>query len=274
MKVCLNRATAGSGLQLPEFVELAALAGFDGADVDMAWGMVQGSDALAALYAKYKLAMGAWGIPFDWRGDISGSAEGVALLAKHAKVAAAVACDSCCTWIMPSSEFPLHHNWHFHLQRLMPIAKALADHGLRLGLEFVSPYHLRRMREHEFVYTPMAMLDLAAELGDNCGLLVDSFHLHAAGEPMSVLSHIPANRLVYAHINDAPPGPLDQVHDRRRLAPGKGIIDLKGFVQGLKEAGYRGPVSVEILAETPRPESALELARHALQATKKTLEKA
>jgi hypothetical protein len=50
MKVCLNRHTAGRGLPLPEFVELAADAGFAGADVDLSFGVEHGAAALADLF--------------------------------------------------------------------------------------------------------------------------------------------------------------------------------------------------------------------------------
>jgi 4-hydroxyphenylpyruvate dioxygenase len=76
---------------------------------------------------------------------------------------------------------------------------------------------------------------------------------------------------VYAHINDAPAGPTSEVHDRRRLAPGEGVIDLAGFCKGLKQAGYEGPIGVEIFTETPPAQSALELACRAAKAAKKVV---
>src|SRR5271170_8010692 len=168
MKICLNRATAGSGLPLEQFVHLAAAAGFEGADVDLAWGVKYGAAALGDLYKSEKLSFGGWGIPFDWRAASAPSTDNLAELDKQATIAAELGIDSCATWLLPASDLPLHQNWHFHIQRLSPIAKVLADHGLRFGLEFVSPYHLRRKWKHEFIFTPMAMLELAGDVGTNC----------------------------------------------------------------------------------------------------------
>jgi sugar phosphate isomerase/epimerase len=249
LKVCLNRHTAGRGMTLPEFAELAASAGFAGADVDLSFGVEHGAAALAELYAARKLAFGGWGVPFDWRGDAAIQTDGLAVLRKQAEVAGKLGIDTCCTWIMPSSALPLHQNWHFHVQRLTPVASALAEHGLRLGLEFVSPYHLRRKFPHEFVFTPMAMLELAGDIGGNVGLLVDSFHLHAAGEPMSIIAGLSAKQIVLVHFNDAAAGPLEKIEDGKRLLPGEGVIDLKGFFAGLDAAGYAGPVSVEVFSQ-------------------------
>jgi sugar phosphate isomerase/epimerase len=252
MNICLNRHTAGRGLDLPEFVSIAAAAGFTGADVDLTWAAAHGAAALADLYAKAKLKFGGWGVPFDWRGDEKAIPDGLAALDKQAKIAAELKIDTCCTWIMPSSDLPLHQNWHFHIQRLAPIAKVLAAHGLRFGLEFVSPYHLRRKSPHEFIFTPLAMLELANDCGPNCGLLVDAFHLHAAAEPMSVLSKLSAQQIVLVHVNDAPDVPLEKIEDGKRLLPGEGIIDLKGFFSALAALHYTGPVAVEVFSDQLR----------------------
>jgi sugar phosphate isomerase/epimerase len=273
MKVCLNRGTCGGGLSLPEFVELAAGAGFGGADVDMAWAVEHGAQALRDLYAKANLAFGGWGVPFDWRAE-SPPADGLGTLEKQARIAAELGIDSCATWLLPSADVSLHMNWHFHIQRLAPIAKVLAGHGLRFGLEFVAPYHLRRKWKHEFIFTPMAVLELAADAGPNCGLLVDSFHLHAAGEPMSVLNGIPAEKIVLVHLNDAPAGPLATIEDGKRLLPGEGVIDLAGFLGGLDAIGYRGPVSLEVFSDQLRAMPPKEAAAKAWLATEKALQKA
>jgi sugar phosphate isomerase/epimerase len=259
MNLCLNRATAGSGLSLPDFVALAADAGFPGADVDISYGVEHGAAALRDLYSARRLAYGGWGLRFDWRTD----AAGPATLAEQATIAAELKIDTCATHILPSADLPLHQNWHFHVQRLSPIAKILADHGLRFGLEFVSPYHLRRKWKYEFIFTPMAMLELAADVGPNVGLLVDTYHLHAAGEPMSVVDQIPREKIVLVHINDAGSGPLDKIEDKNRLLPGHGVIDLKGFYAALRSTGYDGPVSVEVFSDALKALPAQEAAKQA-----------
>jgi len=266
--ICLNRGTTGGNLILPEFAELAHHAGFAGADVDLAWGVQHGAAALRDLYAKHGLKYGGWGLPFDWRTD-SGTVEGLAVLEKQARLAAELGIDSCCTWLLPSSDFPLHQNWHIHIQRLSPIAKVLAGHGLRFGLEFVAPYHLRRKWKHEFIFTPMAMLELAADVGSNCGLLIDCFHLHAAGEPMSVMGLIPAEKIVLVHLNDAPAGAMDSIEDGKRLLPGEGAIDLKGFFAGLSATGYDGPISVEVFSDALRAMPPADAATKAWAATQR-----
>jgi sugar phosphate isomerase/epimerase len=175
---------------------------------------------------------------------------------------------------MPSSDLPLMENWAFHVDRLGPVARVLAEQGLRLGLEFVAPFHLRRQGKHEFLFTPGQMLELAAAIGPNVGLLVDCFHIHAAGDTWEHLARIPADKIVLAHLNDAPSGAVSAIQDGKRALPGEGAIDARAFLAALQTAGYRGPVSLEVFSEALRALPPEEAARRAWQATARALGRA
>ena len=262
MYVCLHRATAGGGLSMEKFADLAAAGGFAGADVDFNFAVTNGTSALGDLYASRKLRFGGWGIPFDWKGPEDKQAEGLAKMSAHAKAAAELKVDSCCTWISSSSDKPFMENWKFHVDRLGPCAKALAEFGLRLGLEYLGPYHIRRARPHEFVFTPGQMLELAAAIGPNVGLLVDSYHTFCSVTPYDHLKKIPAGKIVWVHINDAAPLPVHEQQDGYRLIPGDGIIEIQSFMKVLAETGYSGPASVEIINKDLRklePEACAKL---------------
>ena len=268
MHICLNRATAGGALPYDEFVKLAADAGFEGADVEPGWARMHSLAALRDLFASRNLRFGGWGVPFDWRGeDESKRREGMKDLAQFAGYARELGIDACATWIMPSSDRPLLENWNFHVERLGPVARVLANHGLRLGLEFVAPYHLRRHFRHEFIFTPGQMLELAADVGENAGLLVDSFHVHAAGSTWEEISKIPAPKIVLVHINDAPDVRLHQLVDSQRLLPGEGTLSLRSFLGSLRTAGYNGAVSLEVFSDALKRLDPREAARRAWTAT-------
>lgn len=266
MYCCLDRGTAGRGLPLDEFVQLAANAGFHGADVDLSYAQKHGPDALRQLYGALNLRFGAWGLP-DWRGPAALSADELRNLGEQAKLAARLGIDSCCTYILPSGERPLMENWQYHVRRLRPIADILAGQGLRLGLEFVAPEHLRRQGKHEFIFTPGRMLELADEVGPNTGLLIDSFHCHAAQVSTDQLAGLASNRIVWVHINDAPEVPLSQLRDFERVLPGKGIIDLKGFLSAFNQAGYNGGCSLEVFSPDLDALPAVTAARKAWETT-------
>lgn len=271
MYICLNRGTAGRDLPYDEFVKLSAEAGFPGVDVDMGWGQQHGASALRDLLQSHNQKPGGWGPTVEWRGDITKLTDGLAGFETQAKVAQELGIDSCATYILPSSELPFIENWNFHVQRLKRFAEVLAGHGLRFGLEFVAPHHLRRRWKHEFIFTAGQMLELAADVGENVGLLVDCFHLHTAGDTWQHLAEIPANKIVLAHLNDAPRVPLAEVDDGKRLLPGEGAIDIAAFVSALKQAGYDGPTSLEVFNADLRAMPPLEAATKAWRAANKAV---
>ena len=271
--ICLNRGTTGGNLSQEDFVRLAAEAGFAGADVDINYGVQHGAAKLADLYAKHHLGFGGWGAP-DFRAEPAKLSQGLTQLKKMAPVAAQLKADSCATWLMPSSEMPFLENWNFNVSRIKPIAEVLRDHGLRFGLEFVAPYHLRRKFKHEFIYSPGLMLELADAIGPNVGLLVDSFHCHTAGTTWRHLAEIPAEKIVLAHLNDAPPRPVADVMDGERLLPGDGAIDLKGFLQALRSTGYKGPISLEVFNKELSAMPAAQAAALAWKATARVVKAA
>jgi len=268
MYFCLNRGSVKAGSDYESFVAAAAAGGFDGCDLDAGYAAQRGAAATADLFAGHHLRFGGWGLG-DWRGTDAAAADHLAKLPAHAAVARALDADTCATWIMPSSDRTLTENWRFHVERLAPVARVLADHGLRLGLEFVAPYHLRAKFAHEFAFTPGQMLELAGDVGPNVGLLVDAFHLHCAGVPMSALERLTPRQVVLCHINDAPRIPVYDVQDGTRLLPGEGAIDLGGFLGGLATIGYAGPVSMEVFSDELRALDPAEAARRGAEACKR-----
>jgi sugar phosphate isomerase/epimerase len=271
MYICLNRGTAGRDLPYDEFVKLSADAGFPGVDIDMGWGQMYGASGLGDLLASHNQKPGGWGPSFEWRGDIAKLNDGLPNFEKQAEVARDLGIDSCATYILPSSDLPLLENWNLHVQRLKRLAEVLANRGLRFGLEFVAPYHLRRKWKHEFVFTAGQMLELAAEVGENVGLLVDCFHVHTAGDTWARIGDIPANKIILAHLNDAPKIPVADVDDGQRLLPGDGAIDVLAFMTALQRAGYDGPISLEVFNADLRAMPPLDGAKKACSATKRAL---
>jgi sugar phosphate isomerase/epimerase len=273
MHICLNRATAGRSLSFEEFVELAAAAGFQGADVELGWARTHGTAALEDLFESRRLRYGGWGVPFDWRTDsTTGIDHGLKDLEQFAAIAGGLKIDSCATWLLPGSDRGLLDNWHFHVQRLRPVARVLAGHNLRLGLEFVAPYHLRRQWKHEFLFTPGQVLELAGAVGPNAGLLVDSFHCRCSGTPWEEISTIPPEKIVLVHLNDAPALPRHQLLDHERLLPGEGALDLPAFLRALASAGYNGAVSLEVFSKELNGMNPADAARRAWSAAASCLQ--
>jgi hypothetical protein len=101
-----------------------------------------------------KMKAAAWGLPASWRGSEGDHAELVTTLPTLAKKCFEVNCVRASTWISPASDsVSFEDNWNWHVGRLSPLASILADHGCRLGLEYVGPATSRKGKQHEFVWS-------------------------------------------------------------------------------------------------------------------------
>jgi sugar phosphate isomerase/epimerase len=159
----------------------------------------------------------------------------------------------CSTWVSPASdERPYREMFDLVLGRLNPVCRVLADHDIRLGLEFIGPKTSRESKTYEFIYDMEGMLSLCRAVEtDNCGLLLDAWHLYTSGGEMEDVLELSDSDIVNVHINDAPAGvPREEQIDNVRRLPGEtGVIDIPAFLSNLQQIGYSGPVMCEPFSE-------------------------
>lgn len=192
-----NARALGLTLSTLETIELASAAGFGGVDFLMRELRAEQVDprAVRTRLEDLGLKAGAWSLPVDWRGDAARFAEDLEQLSRYAEAASVLGASRTGTWVMPETlanagldgdrASILASTAELHIERLGAIARVLANHGVRLGLEVIGVESFRSGRGIPFV-TRLAELDL--ELGaiwqesTNLGILVDGFHLYAANE--------------------------------------------------------------------------------------------
>ena len=111
---------------------------------------------------------------------------------------------------------------------------------------------------------------------DNAGLVIDPIHFDRAGNRPDEIASLPARRLRYMQLCDAPaerPADVETViHQARaeRLMPGDGGLDLRGILRAVPPGI---PVSVEVPMRTlARSVPALERARRMLAKTRQLLD--
>ena len=173
--------------------------------------------------------------------------------------------------------------WAHVQRRLSSVASILAQHDMRLGLEFLGPVVFRMRRGTDmtapspvsFVWTLPETLALGEASGLNVGVTLDAWHWYHSGGTLDEIRAANPRRIVHVHISDARAMPPEQVQDDMRLLPGEGVIDLVGFFQALKSIGYQGGVAPETigprLPDTMAPE---ESARLGLESTLAVMQRA
>ncbi|MDO9377650.1 MAG: TIM barrel protein [Nocardioidaceae bacterium] len=98
-------------------------------------------------------------------------------------------------------------------------------------------------------------------------LAVDTFHMLSRGDDGSALEDVPGERIGFLQVADAPALDMDVLEWSRhfRCFPGQGTLDVTGVVAATLEAGYRGPLSLEVFSDVVREADPRVTARDAMR---------
>ena len=150
------------------------------------------------------------------------------------------------------------------VELMRAVSEVFSVSGVRLALEFL-------------LYSPLRLVDqarsLAAMIGlDRVGVLVDSWHVSMTGQADQVAT-LAGDEIAWVQLSDAVPlGAHDDVVEAsryRRLIPGDGSLDLRGFVEAVRGTGYDGMVSPEVLSSELRTRPVIEAAARLYDATRR-----
>lgn len=235
-----------------EAIALAAEYGFE--SVEPMGGYLAGLSGqqiseLKTLLSEKGLVWGAAGLPVDFRRDQPVFESGLKELPNIASGLQLAGVTRMGTWLSPShQDLTYLANFNQHARRLRQVAKILADHGIRFGLEYVGPKTSWTAKRYPFIHTMAETKELLSEIDTgNLGFVLDSWHWYTAGEGMSELRSLEAGDVVAVDLNDAPQGIArdEQIDNRRELPGATGVIDLKSFLGALVDMGYDGPIRAE-----------------------------
>ena len=126
---------------------------------------------------------------------------------------------------------------------MMECSNFATTHGVQLLLEPVNRY------ETNFINSLEEGIEIVKKLNrENIKLMPDTFHMNI--EDASIVHSLKeaGDKIEYVHFSDS-----------NRWAPGQGHLDFSQIVTTLKEIGYDGYVTVEILPN-PNPDKAAKMA--------------
>ncbi|TXT37962.1 MAG: sugar phosphate isomerase/epimerase [Planctomycetota bacterium] len=81
-------------------------------------------------------------------------------------------------------------------------------------------------------------------------VVLDPFHCFRGGAGFESIAKLKASQIAISHFNDTPSSPPRiQQHDHSRVLPGDGHLDLRRYLDLLRQVGYRSWLSLELFNE-------------------------
>jgi 4-hydroxyphenylpyruvate dioxygenase len=131
--------------------------------------------------------------------------------------------------------------------QLATVADRAGDRGLRIAYEALA--WGRHVSTWDRSWEAVRRADVPA-----LGLCLDSFHVLSRGGDPAGFAAVPGEKLFFLQLADAPHLRMDVLQWSRhhRLFPGQGAFDLPGFLRCVLDAGYTGPLSLEVFNDVFR----------------------
>jgi 2-keto-myo-inositol isomerase len=116
-------------------------------------------------------------------------------------------------------------------------------------------------------------LDTALSLVEHCrepnvGICLDLFHYYKGPSKFEDFDRLSMEKLFHVQVCDVAGVPREFMTDSDRIMPGEGDFHLRSTVQKLREIGYTGPVSLELMNPElwrANPKQVIELGLTALE---------
>ena len=126
------------------------------------------------------------------------------------------------------------------IESLAKAARWAAGFGIRIAFEFYGVGSVCTSLE-----TAVRIVD---EIGEaNLGICLDAFHFFKGPSKESDLQLVSLQNLAYVQVCDVAGVPRELMTDSDRIFPGEGDFDLAPLVNRLREIGYDGFVSLELM---------------------------
>jgi 4-hydroxyphenylpyruvate dioxygenase len=131
--------------------------------------------------------------------------------------------------------------------QLRKLAEQATERGIRLAYEALA--WGRHVRDYDHAWAIVAAAD-----HPQLGICLDSFHILSRGADPGGIRDIPAEKIFFVQLADAPRMALDVLQWSRhyRCFPGQGGFAIGDFVEQVLATGYDGPLSLEVFNDVFR----------------------
>jgi len=150
------------------------------------------------------------------------------------------------------------------------VADRVASAGYGLAFEYSSFVPIRSLRQASDFVGEMA------KRAPRQALMIDTWHFYQCGDTLDRLRELDPSLFGYLQLDDAlNPGP-DARFDtlNRRTLPGRGNLDLVGFMAAWSALGFEGVVSIEVMNEELRRLDVEDYVQQVASTTRDVLERA
>lgn len=132
-------------------------------------------------------------------------------------------------------------------EQLHRLAALAGEHGMRVAYEALA--WGRHVSDYRHAWRIVEMADHPA-----LGTCIDSFHILSVGSDPAGIEAIPAEKIFFLQLADAPVMAMDVLQWSRhhRCFPGQGGLDVVGLTAHVLRAGYTGPLSLEVFNDVFR----------------------
>lgn len=128
------------------------------------------------------------------------------------------------------------------VKALLQLSDAAKPYGVKLALEYMGV-------PASSVKTFAQALSIVNVVGrDNVGILLDTWHHYAGGSAAEDILKAKDGQIFMVHTSDCPQRAPLQALRAESVMPGDGAVDIVSMLANLKQVGYTGAVSVEVMA--------------------------
>lgn len=148
-------------------------------------------------------------------------------------------------------------DYELAVNNLQELSRVADSFGVLVGVEFL-PW--TRIDSISRAWDIVREADM-----ENAGIILDSFHYFEGSSTETELRKVPVEKIFLCHLNDMNTNEGDILTRTReqRVLPGEGHYQFGEILSYLKDNGYRGYYSLEILNKSYRDKDPLEIALRA-----------